>query len=148
MLGNSATGRLAIVTEPTITMRMAITIATMGRLMKNFDIELPFLRFGSRGRKGLRVYLRPWLNFLHALSDNAFTRLQPFIDNPHGTRAVTDLDGSNAYLVLAVHDRHLIAALEFRHRALRNQQRTLLDSSRSSNPAIPSRAQNISRIWK
>ena len=38
MLGNCATGRLAMVTAPTITMRMAMTIATMGRLMKNFDI--------------------------------------------------------------------------------------------------------------
>ncbi len=38
MFGNCATGRLAMVTAPTITIRMAITMATMGRLMKNFDI--------------------------------------------------------------------------------------------------------------
>src|SRR5258706_14002396 len=39
MLGNCATGRLAMVTAPTITVRMAITIATMGRLMKKLDIS-------------------------------------------------------------------------------------------------------------
>src|SRR5207253_10551482 len=33
-----ATGRLAIVTAPTITIRMEITIATIGRLIKNFDM--------------------------------------------------------------------------------------------------------------
>src|SRR5580704_15981545 len=38
MLGNCATGRVAIVTAPTITIRIAITIATMGRLIKNLDI--------------------------------------------------------------------------------------------------------------
>src|SRR5258706_5911989 len=36
MLGNWAMGRLAIVTAPTITIRIDITIATMGRLMKKF----------------------------------------------------------------------------------------------------------------
>ncbi len=38
MLGNCATGRLVMVTAPTITIRMEITIATIGRSMKNFDI--------------------------------------------------------------------------------------------------------------
>jgi hypothetical protein len=38
MFGNWATGRLVIVTAPMMTMRIAITIATMGRLMKNLDI--------------------------------------------------------------------------------------------------------------
>ena len=38
IFGNCATGRLTIDTAPTITMRIAITIATIGRLMKNFDM--------------------------------------------------------------------------------------------------------------
>src|SRR5580700_6035217 len=40
MFGNCATGRLTIETMPTITVRMAITIATMGRLMKKLDMNL------------------------------------------------------------------------------------------------------------
>jgi hypothetical protein len=35
MLGNCATGRLTIETSPMITIKMAMTIATIGRLMKN-----------------------------------------------------------------------------------------------------------------
>jgi len=39
MLGSCETGRLAMVIAPTITIRMEITIATMGRRpMKNFDM--------------------------------------------------------------------------------------------------------------
>jgi hypothetical protein len=34
-----------MVTAPRITIRMEITIATMGRLMKNFDIQLFPARF-------------------------------------------------------------------------------------------------------
>src|ERR1700733_8732011 len=39
MLGNCAAGKLRTVSEPTSTMTMEITMATMGRLMKNFDMD-------------------------------------------------------------------------------------------------------------
>src|SRR5260370_32158474 len=44
MLGNWAIGRAVMVMAPMMTVRMAMTIATMGRLMKNLDIGfyLPF----------------------------------------------------------------------------------------------------------
>src|SRR3989442_420100 len=42
MLGNWAIGKPVIVTAPTITVTIAITMATIGRLMKNLDItQLP-----------------------------------------------------------------------------------------------------------
>src|SRR5580704_2478630 len=47
MFGNCATGRLAMVTAPTITMRMAMTIATMGRLMKKLDMDIGSFRSNS-----------------------------------------------------------------------------------------------------
>ena len=40
MFGNWATGKVVILMAPTITVRIAITIATIGRLMKNFDMSL------------------------------------------------------------------------------------------------------------
>jgi hypothetical protein len=40
MLGNCATGKLRTVSEPTNTMTMEITMATMGRLMKNLDMAI------------------------------------------------------------------------------------------------------------
>src|SRR5579862_2927140 len=39
MLGNCATGSRIIEIAPMTTVRIAITIATIGRLMKNFDID-------------------------------------------------------------------------------------------------------------
>jgi hypothetical protein len=36
MFGNCATGNVAMVIVPTMTVRMAITIATIGRRMKKF----------------------------------------------------------------------------------------------------------------
>ena len=52
MLGNWETGRPISVTAPTITVTMAITMATMGRLIKNLDIvQLPFA--GAATRVGL-----------------------------------------------------------------------------------------------
>jgi hypothetical protein len=38
MLGNCATGKVAIVIAPTMTVRIAITIATMGRRMKKLTM--------------------------------------------------------------------------------------------------------------
>jgi len=38
MLGNWDVGSVSIDTAPITTVRMAITIATMGRRMKNFDM--------------------------------------------------------------------------------------------------------------
>src|SRR3954452_24880581 len=42
MLGNWAIGRMNIETAPTSTMMMAITMATMGRLMKNRYMVISF----------------------------------------------------------------------------------------------------------
>ena len=43
MSGNCAMGRLVMVTAPRITRRIEITMATIGRLMKNFDIQITVL---------------------------------------------------------------------------------------------------------
>src|SRR5438876_10657263 len=145
MLGNCATGRLKIVMVPTITMTMEITIATMGRLMKNFDIGLPSLTF--RGKR-LRVHLHSRTHLLHAFGNHAFATLQPFRDNPISADTVADLDRTDAHFVLTVRHRYLIATLQLRDCTLRHKQRVLLDSDDRSNFTVPSGAQNISRIGK
>ena len=38
MFGNCATGKVTVMITPTMTVRMAMTIATMGRLMKKLDM--------------------------------------------------------------------------------------------------------------
>src|SRR5208337_4580346 len=61
MLGNCATGRRDIATTPMSTMRMEITMATMGRLMKNLAIAQELrnaecgMRTGPKADKAWRV---------------------------------------------------------------------------------------------
>src|ERR1700733_3620091 len=105
-------GRLKMVMVPTITMTMEITIATMGRLMKNFDIGSPSRRF--RGGKWLGVHLHPRTYLLNALGTSAISALQSVRDNPLVADAVAHRDGSDAHFVLAVQHRHLIGALQLR----------------------------------
>src|SRR6266478_3731617 len=130
---------------PTITMTMEITMATMGRLIKNFDIGLPCLRL--RGKR-LRVHLHARTHLLYSFADHALARLQPFRDNPLAAHTVADFDRADAHFVLAVHRRHLVAALQLRHRTLRHQQRVFLDADSRPNSAVAAGAQNISRIRK
>src|ERR1700685_2936718 len=99
MLGNCATGKVRMVSEPTSTNTMEITMATMGRLMKNFDIGLLPLRLGD---KWLGVHLHARTDFLYALGNHAFASLQPFRNNPVGADAVADFDRSDTHFVLVV----------------------------------------------
>src|SRR5260370_24558047 len=108
MLGNWATGRLSMVIVPTITRTMEIPMATMGRLMKNFDMGLPSLRLCG---KRLRVYLHARTYLLHAFGDYAFASLQSVLDNPIGANPVADLYRADAYFVFGVARRDLIASL-------------------------------------
>src|SRR5260370_31501066 len=143
MLGNWAMGRLNMATQTTITMATEMTMATMGWLIKNFDIGLTTLAFHG---KRFGVPLHAWPYLLHALRNHAFAPLQSVHDNPLGADSVAHLNRSDAHLVLVVHCRDLIAALQLRDRALRHKQRVLLDSDGRANFAIPAGAQNISRI--
>src|SRR5262245_61530230 len=100
MLGNCATGRLTIVTAPMTTVRMAMTIATIGRLMKNRDIRLPFsLHCGLWGVRA-RVDADAHTNLLHSLGDDAFARCKAISYQPHGADALADLHAANAHRVV------------------------------------------------
>jgi len=64
--GNWAIGRRETITAPAITKKMAMTIATIGRLMKNFDIASAFVtrRVGDRNRSGLWIHGHSVLDLL------------------------------------------------------------------------------------
>src|SRR6266446_1273898 len=145
MFGNWAMGRLNMLIAPTIIMTMEMTMATMGRLIKNFDIGLPSLRFRA---KRLGVYLHARTHLLHALGNHAFASLQSVHDNPLGADSVAHVNRPDAHLVLVVQRRDLIAALQLRDCTLRYKQSILLDSDGRANFAVPAGAQNISRIGK
>src|SRR6266446_7165499 len=111
MFGNCATGRLTIVTPPTITIRMAITIATMGRLMKNFDMVSDVWRLGRlvgfvhsclgqhRRNVGLGSHNTALLRLLSAFYDDPFARLEALFDDPHVAKEIADLHRPDADLV-------------------------------------------------
>src|SRR5271156_5808131 len=108
MLGNWATGKLSMVRPPTSTRMIEITIATMGRLIKNFDMGLPSRSF--RGKR-LRVHLHARAHLLYALGDHSFARFESFRNNPLVADAVANLNGSNAHLVFVIHRRDLVTTL-------------------------------------
>src|SRR5271155_1554874 len=68
MFGNCATGRAVIVTTPTITVRIAITMATIGRLMKNLDISVAL-------HERLRTDLHAGTSLPDALGHHSLARL-------------------------------------------------------------------------
>src|ERR1700739_443901 len=105
-----------MVSEPTSTRTIEMTIATMGRLMKNFDMGLFHRRFCG---KRLGVYAHARTHLLNALGDDAFAGLQPLSDNPFGTDAVTDRDGANIHFAAAIYDGDLVAPCQLGHPALR-----------------------------
>src|SRR6202521_2643508 len=145
MLGNWAMGRLKMVIVPTITMTIEITMATMGRLIKNFDMGLPSLTFHG---KWLGVHQHAWTDLLHALDNHAFASLQSVHNNPLGADTVADFDRSDAHFILVVQGRDLIAALQLRDCTLRYKQRILLDPDGRANFAVPAGPQNISGVGK
>src|SRR5277367_561234 len=145
MLGNCATGKLRMVRVPTSTSTIEITMATMGRLMKNFDIELPSRCF--RGKR-LGVHLHARAHLLYTLSDHSFAWLESVRNHPLVVDTVTDRDRSNVDFVVAVHRRDLISTLQLRDCSLRYKQRILLDSDHRANLGVPAGAQNISGIGK
>src|ERR1700739_4084735 len=120
MLGNWATGRLRMVSEPTSTRTMEITIATMGRLMKNFDITSPAHRFGG---ERFRIDPDPGAHFLNSFDDHPLTWIEPTCNHPALIHLWPDCHRPNVHSVVGVKDCHLVATLEFRNGALRNEQR-------------------------
>src|ERR1700722_495002 len=112
MLGTCGRGKARMVREPTNTKTMEITIATMGRLMKNFDMGLPSLSFHG---KWLGLHLHARTHLLYALGNHAFACFQSFRNNPLVADTVGNLNCPNGHFVLVVHHRDLIAALQFRN---------------------------------
>src|SRR5271163_522845 len=118
MRGNCATGKLKMVSVPTSTRTIEITMATMGRLIKNFDIGL----FSRSFHEWLGVHLHSRTCLLHTLSNHSFARLQSVGDYPLIAETIADLDRSNAHFVLVIHRRDLITALQLRDCTLGHQQ--------------------------
>jgi hypothetical protein len=100
---------------------MEITIATMGRRIKNLDMALFPRRFRwSSVRLGIHSHSRA--NLLNAFGDYALTRLQSLINNPLSADAVAGLHISNGNLVVAPYHGDLVRTLHLRDGPLRDKQ--------------------------
>src|SRR5277367_2310641 len=104
-----------------------MTIATIGRLIKNFDIA------------GLPLVERSWID-LHALPDlldafdnHSLARLQTFPDDPFFADGFAQVHGLDSDGVAVVNHSHLMRTLQINDRQLRNQQRSWLDPNRGAD---------------
>src|SRR5215813_9602048 len=136
MLGNWAMGRLRMVTAPTITVTIAITIATIGRFMKNFDILISHVRRGY-GRD-LHGHAIP--DFLYAFHYHSLSGLDSLINNPHRAGSLSDLHRPDANFIVAANDSHLIHALKFRNCFLRYQECRRSDIANEAHATVLTRA--------
>src|SRR5580693_4148223 len=107
-----------MVSEPTSTRTIEITMATMGRLMKNLDIQLPPLRF-RREWRGVHLHTRPHL--LNSFGHDGIAFVQTVRNHPLVTREIPNFDRADADLISPIHNRYLVASLQLRHRALWNE---------------------------
>src|SRR5262249_47699185 len=140
MFGNCAMGSCTSDTKPRSTIRMEMTIATMGRLMKNFDmiwVGLPrLLLFGGlrrrvRCRRGASLFSRErhWIHrralthLLHPFGHDALSRFHVAGDHPIRADLFAGLYRADADFVVRADDGDEIAALHVGHGALRHQQR-------------------------
>src|SRR5438270_7358318 len=120
-------GRLSIEIIPTNTIRMAMTMATIGRLMKKRDMKVsyrlipwqcpcPLPARSSRGRgarllssrfflpgsrhERLRIHHRAFFNFLYSLHNHLVAGFETFFDHPVRARPLPDFDRLKVGLVL------------------------------------------------
>src|SRR5256712_2171590 len=144
MFGYCAMGNWNMATRPTITMRIEMTIATMGRLMKNLAMALARpLGLGQRG-----FDLLASLYSVDSLDDDPLARLQPLPDDPEGADALADLDGSKVHRLVASDHGDLVDALLVQDGPLRNEQRAFFHADDGAHLRILAGAQEIARVWE
>src|SRR5579863_7806923 len=113
MLGNCATGKLSTVSAPTNTMTMEITMATIGRLMKNFDMGNPSLsmrrslvcrtlvcRIWVLGLEWLGIHAHTSAHSLNSFNHDSVSGIEPVSDDPSVVNPVAHRHRSNVNLVV------------------------------------------------
>src|SRR5438309_6016095 len=126
MFGYSAMGSCTIATRPMITMRMEITMATIGRLMKNLAIVELFRRAGCCGRARRRPHLLAGSHAIGPLHDHALAGLEPGGDDPERADARVDLHRAHVDRLVRFDHRHLVDALHVLNGPLGDHESVLL----------------------
>src|ERR1700690_2884140 len=144
IFGNWAIGSPRKATRPRITVMIAMTIATIGRLMKNFDTaRLP----GGlcRGeRKGIHQRAVP--DLLQPLSDDPVARLQPGKDGDEVAERLADRRRHDVDPVVGVDRGKLVAPLELVQGAPGDEERALLGPNDGADARVLARAEQPARV--
>src|SRR5713101_1062167 len=144
-------------TPPTSVIKIAMTIATIGRLTKNSDMRSGLLRTGrcvwSRGlswrrRPLLRRYRRTLADFLPALNDHFVARFQSVGHFPLRIDLLAHFYWAKARFAVLIDNRDLIIALKLVDGFLRNDHRAFFHIGDKAHLSELSGPQNIARIWK
>src|SRR2546425_7588887 len=149
MFGYSATGSWTIATTPTMTMRMEMTMATMGRLMKNLamvGLLRRRARLGGRGRRQPNLLAGAYP--VASLDDDPLAGLQPLRHRPERANPHVDLDRADVNRIVGADHRDLVDALHVLDGALRDQERGLLHLDDGANLRVLAGPQQISRVRK
>src|SRR5438034_2998568 len=161
ILGNCAIGSRTSAAVPTMTVRMAITMATTGRLTKNFAIiRCSLSALGATGRAGyrlrggglrrgrLRIHRHAGFDFLHAFNHDPLARLEPLRDDPHVPDLFANFHRADVYFMLGSYHRHLSAALQLLDRHLWHKHRPFPGLGRDPDLGVLTGTQNILGVGK
>src|SRR5882762_9989752 len=148
MLGYSAMGSCTIATRPMMTMRIEITIATMGRLMKNLAISGLFRWGGRRGRARLGPHLLAGSHAIGSFDDDSLAGLEPLRDDPLRAYARVDLDRPYLDRLVGLDDGDLLHPLHVLHSPLGNEERVLLHLDHRPYLGVLARTQHAAGIRK
>src|SRR5205085_1830407 len=130
---------------------------TMGRFMKNLYTLLSsgcvarsVRLFRCRGLwlKRSGANLHSLADLLHPFHHDSVTRLQAFVDNPHGVNLRPHFDRANTHLVVGADYRNEVPALQFIHSTLGNKHGILLNSHYCADVAKPAGTQHVSWVWE
>src|ERR1700728_433509 len=148
MFGNCATGKLRTVREPTNTMTMEITMATMGRLMKNFDMGHPSLSIRRSlvlGQEWLGIHTHTTAHPLNSFDHDSVSGIEPVSYDPSVINPVAHSDRSNVDFVIGADDSNLVATLQLRDCPLGNKQGPRLGPDYRADFTIAAGSQDI--VW-
>src|SRR5258708_24607609 len=116
-------GRFGMATAPRITVTIAITIAKMGRSMKNLAITSPSSRRRRGAGVGTRRHSHAGSNLLQPVDDDWISRLESLLDDPALVHAIARDDGPRDNRVVRPHGQHRLLSLQVLDGLLRHQQR-------------------------
>src|SRR6188508_861428 len=123
MSGYCAIGRIELATSPAITMMIAMTPASTGRSMRNFE-NMSACRCRSCGRTRFRWRLRDdrdtRLQLHEIVDDHSVADVHSAVDDPVCTDPGADLHRSLGRLAACIDDPHEAAEVSLQHGGLRH----------------------------